>query len=58
MDAISSARAKAPNPRDVPANSSIGHMLGNTMSLNVIERVLCKALPAAGLAAKLNDRWS
>ena len=43
--------------RAAPSQSSLGKMLGNTMSLNVIERVLAKALPAAGLARNLKDRW-
>ena len=40
-------------------DSSMGHMLGNTMSLNVIERVLGSGLWAAGLvASKPVDRWA
>ena len=33
--------------------------LGNTMSVNVIERLLRRVLPAAGLAKRvtLSDRW-
>ena len=32
--------------------------LGNTMSVNVLERILAAALPAAGVAAALRDRWA
>ena len=28
------------------------------MSVNVVERVLARALPAAGLAEELPDRWA
>lgn len=39
--------------------SHIGHMLGNSLSLNVIERVLRRALWSAGLvASRLPDRWA
>lgn len=44
--------------RKVVSQAQIGHMLGNTMSLNVIERLLAKALPAAGLVAgRIVDPW-
>lgn len=37
----------------------IGHMLGNSLALNVIERVLSRALWSAGLVAqRLPDRWA
>jgi len=36
----------------------LGKQLGNTMSVNVLERLLARLLPAVGLAArKLPDRW-
>merc|ERR1719162_2378792 len=35
----------------------LGRQLGNTMSVNVIERVLARVLPAAQLSAVLPDRW-
>lgn len=36
----------------------MGHILGNAMSVNVLERVLVRALHAAGLTRKrLPDRW-
>ena len=50
--------------RDVPwreagvSATQMGHMLGNTMSLNVCERVLSRALWSAGLVARSPvDRW-
>jgi len=44
----------------VVSDSRLGHQLGNTMSVNVLERLLCRALPAAGLAraGALRDRWA
>ena len=53
MSAMQSA-----NPGTAPSNAEVGKMLGNTMSLNVVERVLVKALLAAGLARNLQDRWA
>jgi len=43
--------------------SVLGAMLGNAMSQNVVERLLIRLLPAAGLIpsggeAKLEDRWA
>ena len=32
--------------------------LGNSMSVNVLERILAAALPAASLTAPLRDRWA
>jgi site-specific DNA-cytosine methylase len=53
------------SPRQMPwyaagiTASQAGHMLGNTMSVNVLERLLCKALWASGLVeTKINDPWS
>jgi DNA-cytosine methyltransferase len=49
--------------KDLPSATSVtaremGHMLGNSMSLNVIERVLGASLWSAGLiAARPKDRW-
>jgi len=38
--------------------SQLGKQLGNTMSVNVLERLFARLLPAAGLAARtLPDRW-
>ena len=31
--------------------------LGNSMPLNVLERLLCRALPSVGLTGSLLDRW-
>ena len=58
METISTAQTNSPTRTGAPSNCRIGHMLGNTMSLNVIERVLCRALPAAGLAVSATDRWA
>jgi DNA (cytosine-5)-methyltransferase 1 len=38
----------------------LGEQLGNTMSVNILERLFCRILPAAGLAKRgkpLPDRW-
>ena len=39
--------------------SQLGKQIGNAMSVNVLERLLVRALPAAGLvpSKKLEDRW-
>lgn len=41
-------------------NNQLGKQLGNTMSVNVLERILVRALPAARLVpeGKLVDRWA
>ena len=31
---------------------------GNSMPLNVLERLLCRALPSVGLTGSLLDRWN
>ena len=31
--------------------------LGNSMALNVLEKLLCRALPSVGLTGSLLDRW-
>ena len=40
--------------------AQLGSHLGNAMSINVVERLLCKLLPAAGLwpESALIDRWA
>mmetsp|Transcript_40148 Transcript_40148/g.86086 ORF Transcript_40148/g.86086 Transcript_40148/m.86086 type:complete len:396 (-) Transcript_40148:236-1423(-) len=38
--------------------NQLGTQVGNSMAVNVIERVLCRALPAAGLTGRLVDRWA
>ena len=36
----------------------LGKQLGNTMSVNVLERIMTRLLPAAGLVSgSLRDRW-
>jgi len=44
----------------VVSDAKLGHQLGNTMSVNVLERLFCRALPAAGLVRpnSLCDRWA
>lgn len=43
----------------VVSDKQLGKQLGNTMSVNVLERLLARLLPAAGLvsASRLQDRW-
>lgn len=50
---------KGINFKQVVSDSQQGKLLGNSMSLNVLERIFVRALPAAGLmpASKLHDRW-
>ena len=54
-------RLQGMNPskfRVVVSQAQLGKQLGNTMSVNVLERLLVRLLPAAGLAAPgLRDRW-
>lgn len=38
--------------------SELGKQLGNTMSVNVLERLFVRLLPAAGLCGSLRDRWA
>ena len=51
------------HPRKVPykiavSDRQLGLILGNAMSVNVLERILVRALRAAGLTAvRLVDRW-
>jgi len=44
----------------VVSAGQLGRQLGNTMSVNVVERLLCKVLPAAKLVRKneVEDRWA
>ena len=43
--------------RAVP-ETALTKQLGNTMSVNVLERLLISVLPAAGLTRALPDRWA
>mmetsp|Transcript_56206 Transcript_56206/g.174307 ORF Transcript_56206/g.174307 Transcript_56206/m.174307 type:complete len:121 (-) Transcript_56206:526-888(-) len=45
--------------KTVVSETQLGRQIGNAMSVNVLERIFVKALPAAGLAAhgSLTDRW-
>ena len=42
----------------VVSDTEFAKQLGNTMSVNVLERILVAALPAAGWTAPLHDRWA
>ena len=37
--------------------SDIGRLVGNSMSVNVLERLLARVLPAADLSGPIRDRW-
>ena len=54
-------RLQGMNPRKFNVSVSecqLGKQLGNTMSVNVLERILTRLLPAAGLVkGSLRDRW-
>ena len=54
-------RLQGMDPRRVKmvvSPNQMGAQLGNTMSVNVLERILCRLLPAAGLTeGGLADRW-
>merc|ERR1719336_3661680 len=41
------------------SEAQLGKQIGNAMSVNVLERIFCRLLPAAGLvpASRLHDRW-
>ena len=45
--------------QQVVSDVQLGRMIGNSMSVNVVERILCRLLPAAGLASEdaCRDRW-
>ena len=41
------------------SDGNMGHMLGNAVSLNVVERIMSRALFSAGLVRRrLPDRWA
>ena len=40
------------------SSTKLGQLVGNSMSVNVLERVLLRALASAGLAVNLVDRWA
>ena len=55
------ARLQGLEPGDIAWDAASGHCfaaLGNSMSLNVVERLLVAVLPSVGLAAGLSDRWA
>ena len=35
----------------------VGKAIGNAVSENIVERLLCRLLPAAGLTEELDDFW-
>ena len=41
----------------VAPDNQLGKLIGNTMSVNVLERLFVRLLPAAGLTGELTDRW-
>lgn len=45
--------------KQVVSDNALGRQIGNTMSVNVLERLFVRLLPAAGLckASELTDRW-
>jgi len=45
---------------DMVSERKAGGMIGNAIAVNVLERIFCKLLPAAGLAPAgvLQDRWA
>ena len=40
------------------SESKFARQLGNSMASNVLERLLCRVLPAMGLSGPLPDRWA
>ena len=46
--------------REGISNHQMGLMIGNTMSVNVLERLLARLLPGVGLVppGSLHDRWA
>ena len=39
------------------SESQFAAQLGNSMALNVLERLLCRVLPTVGLSGPLPDHW-
>ena len=45
--------------REGISNRQLGLMIGNAMSVNVLERLLVRLLPGVGLLReRLHDRWA
>ena len=44
-------------PGEVSQNN-LGRIIGNSMAVNVLERIFVRALPAAGLTGPLHDGWA
>ncbi len=54
-------RLQGMNPdklKQVVTDTQWRKQLGNTMSVNVVERLLSRLLPAVGLTGALPDRWA
>ena len=54
-------RLQGVNPdklKQVVTDTQWRKQLGNTMSVNVVERLLSRLLPAVGLTGALPDRWA
>mmetsp|Transcript_79051 Transcript_79051/g.256372 ORF Transcript_79051/g.256372 Transcript_79051/m.256372 type:complete len:399 (+) Transcript_79051:59-1255(+) len=57
---LQAIRTPAEGFKVVVSDSQLGRQIGNAMSVNILERLLVRILPAAGLAlaGSLKDRWA
>eukprot|EP00445_Apocalathium_hangoei_P069137 CAMPEP_0204138222 /NCGR_PEP_ID=MMETSP0361-20130328/17855_1 /ASSEMBLY_ACC=CAM_ASM_000343 /TAXON_ID=268821 /ORGANISM="Scrippsiella Hangoei, Strain SHTV-5" /LENGTH=206 /DNA_ID=CAMNT_0051092003 /DNA_START=39 /DNA_END=656 /DNA_ORIENTATION=- len=57
---LQSIRTPAEGFKVVVSDFQLGRQIGNAMSVNILERLLVRILPAAGLAlaGSLKDRWA
>ena len=61
LNAREHCRLQGMNPDDfkqVVSDAQWRKQLGNAMSVNVVERLLARLLPAVGLTGPLPDRWA
>ena len=61
LNARERCRLQGMNPDDfkqVVSDAQWRKQLGNAMSVNVVERLLARLLPAVGLTGALPDRWA
>ena len=61
LNARERCRLQGINPDDfkqVVSDAQWRKQLGNAMSVNVVERLLARLLPAVGLTGPLPDRWA
>ena len=61
LNAHERCRLQGMNPNDfkqVVPDAQWRKQLGNAMSVNVLERLLARLLPAVGLTGALPDRWA